>query len=220
MEYRGIVSGIGDAQLRANEITSDNLATTRNYMIGYDGKFSDIIGGVIKDADHDFDLSVDLNNAGGIRISDGMAIAYGYVGWCDTTLFNILLPAVEQYHFVYIEFDNSVIPNRFTVKIKNNQSSPNYDTAFRQDVLLSIKTGVFQLPLWRIKLTNQGVSEVTDLRALLGKIERVYHADVTDSVAIRLESGVTCVTQAAEDTSHRVANTEFVCSEIKRAIAK
>lgn len=218
MDYKGTVGGIGKSEDRINEITSDDLAVARNYIIGYSGLLDGAIGGVVKDDDHDFAISIDLDNPGHFRISDGMAIAYGYVGWCDATFFDILLPAVEQYHLIYAEFDNSVIPNRFALKIKNNQSSPYYDTAFRRDVLSSVKTGIFQQPLWRIKVTNKGITDASDIRNVIDSIEQAYYADLADIVSDKLGDGTICVKQAAGDDSDKISSTKFAQNEIMRAI--
>ena len=220
---QGEISGTGSALTRNNEITADRLAIARDFIVGYADSIKDAIGGVIRDVNHDFDCSISLDNNNQVVISDGLAVAYGYFGYSPRVVFDILPPAVLQYHLIYAEWDRSVIPNKFSIKIKNNQSSPYYDTAFRQDVLSVVKTGIFQLPLWRIAIANNGIVDApTDLRVLREKIDIVQHSDDT----VRVLSGgglhdtVTCITQAIDDSSNKVASTAFVCAAIKAEIDK
>lgn len=219
--FIGKVFGTGNANTRYNEVTADMLASVRRFIFGYDAC-------IFSESEHDFDCVLSQDNTS-VTITDGMFCAYGYVGQCEQTTFNILPPAVEQYHLIYAELDRSVIPNTCITKIKNNQSSPYYDTAFRQDVLSEVKTGIYQVPLWRVKITNNGISELMDIRPKVyanGEMRlpcgelNVYHADDTHKITGSLENGVTCVTQTASDNSNLVASTAHVMAAIQAELNK
>ncbi len=218
MEYRGVISGFGDLYSRVNEITADELACGRNFIVGYNGKLNDVVGVIISDLHHDFDCSKIGTNK--IKITDGMGIAYGYVAYSDSIIIDFLLPAVMQYHLVYLELNRSVVPNICTIKTKNNQSSHYFDTAFRRDVLSSVKTGVFQFPLWLIKITNKGITEIKDIRNRAASMERAYYTKLSHRVSKRLDNGVTCTTQNIADKSKKIANTAFVHNLIAAEINK
>ena len=156
-----------------------------------------------------------------VAMTYGMVDAYGYVAFSKVTVFEILLPAEEQYYFIYLEIDKILIPNACSVKIRNNQSSPYFDNAFRQDVLSTVKTGVFQLPLWRVHITNTGIRSVTDLRQTLhDNICRVYQSNTSRIVRRKIENGATCMTQQANDDSTKIASTIFVQAAINAELNK
>ena len=203
-EYQGeFVSGTGNPDNRVNEVTADRVAILRNFIVGYDDRLKSAVGVIIRDPDHDFDCKYAGNT---VALTDGMGVAYGYCAFSKATVFDILPPAVEQYHLIYLEIDKSVIPNACAVKIRNNQSSPYFDNAFRQDVLSTVKTGVFQLPLWRVHITNTGIRSVTDLRQTLhDNICRVYQSNTSRIVRRKIENGATCMTQQANDDSTKIA---------------
>lgn len=234
ISYKGTISGTGDSITRLNEITGDNLGVVRNFIIGYKD-------GVLKRDNHDFDYSVDGNT---VTITDGMCFAYGYFGYSKAKGFTILPPAVEQYYVIYARLDKSVIPNGCNLFIKNNYSSPNIGiNSFRQDVLSTIKTGVYEIPLWLFRVTNKGVDELSfkDLRpnrvkpngnkTLLDCIKKVEYSDYATVVSNtvdasgqtiygRLADGVTAATQPITDNSKKVATTAFVQAAIQAEIAK
>ena len=214
-KYQGTISGIGNAITRQNEITGDNLAMFRNIAIGYKD-------GVLKRDGHDFEYSIDKYD---VKISDGMCFAYGYFGYSAPKSFSILPPAVESYFVIYARIDRSVIPNGYDLFIKNNYASPNIGTnTFRQDVLTTIKTGVYELPLWVFRVTNQGIDEFSfkDLRPLRTQILKANNSDYATCVLKngKLEDGVTAVTQTITDSSKKVATTEFVQKAIRAEISK
>lgn len=221
IEYKGTVTGTGEKISRINEITADNLAVERDFMIGYNGKFDNVAGAVLEDDGHDFSMILS-DSKFNITITDGIACAYGYCAYYDSVMFSILPPAVLQYHLIYLEIDRSRIPNACAIKIKNNQSSPYYEMAFRQDVLSSVKTGIFQLPLWRIKMSSDGIIEQKDLRKILlhGSIENTQHTDTAYVVRKSLENGVTCANQPLTDNSQKIANTAFVQTAISEEFNK
>ena len=238
----GTVSGTGIVATRENEITADNVATFRHFCVGYES-------GVVYDVGNDFYAKVDgyvdgvddgktatgrYSNT--VHVSGGTVFAYGYFGSAKATDFTFLPPAVEQWHIIYAELDRSIIPNRCTLKTKNNQSSSRIlPNTFRQDELSLVKTGVYQVPLWFIRVTNKGVevedlrtNEYTnpqgrtyDLRQLRKYIKNVYNTDNTSRVTGTIDSTVTCERLIPDGTAdNTVANREFVQRRILTAMYK
>ena len=196
--YSGKISGTGVSATRLNELTADEIATLRNYIIGWD---SGVVTGF--DETHTTDK---------VEISSGLMFAYGYLGYLPQSVKFYFNPtAATQYHFIYGEFDKSTIPNTFIIKVKNNQggSEPN-DNTFRKDVLSVVKTGVYQLPLYRITLNADGIASVTDLRVERTHIKNVDNCDNTDHIEQSIASNVTATTQETSDNSTKVATTMFV----------
>lgn len=230
--YKGTISGTGNSDTRENEITPDGLAVVRNFECGYTDYQN--TGGVVKDEGHDFDILNEITlidednlvyslsgNPTTINLTDGLCFAYGYFGGMEAVNITILPPAVEQYHIVYAELDRSVIPNACAIKVKNNQASAIITAnTFRQDILSTVKTGVYQLPLWLLKITNKGIEEVTDLRKLRQFIEHVVYSDNATHVMNNgtLGDNVTCPTPDGGDISKKVANTAFVDKAIQTEI--
>lgn len=212
--YAGKISGIGDKDTRENEITADDLATLRHNIVGYEY-------GIIKDDNHDFDCIEDDDSNSIVHLTDGIAFAYGYFGYCPAVDITFLLPAVEQYQLIYMEIDKSVIPNACTIKTKNNMSNPYINAnTFRQDQLSTVKTGVFQIPLWQIHLSNQGIETLTDLRALKSSIKFVTHSDISNHINDNgiIENNVTSATGIISTNDTTLATTEFVDLLIKSVI--
>lgn len=224
------ISGIGDTETRKNEITGDDLAVFRNFVIGYTSYKN--IGGVLNYEGHAFDYSVDGNT---VHLTDGFAFAYGYGGHHKAESITLLPPAVEQYYIIYLVFDKSIIPNNFEIKVKSNYSSPNYGAnSLRQDQLSTVKTGVFEMPLWLFKITNKGVDKDSfiDLRPkntlpdgskiLRNALEKVRSSDIANTVLSngKLENEVTAVTQPITDNSKKIATTEFVRLAVQAEINK
>lgn len=213
----GTIGGSGNIDGKINEITGDQLATIRNFMIQYN-QIS--VGGVIKDTAHDFSAYY-KNNI--LSISDGMCFAYSYFGYAEKAEFVILPPAVDQYYIVYVELNKSIIPNKCSIQIKNNQSSPKLTlNSLRQDKLSSVKTGVFQLPLYIVHITNKGIVGIEDKRLLK---ENIQHTQNSDNASVLISGGtlgnnVTCITALAGDNSTLIASTEFVVNEIRSDINK
>lgn len=219
--YKGKISGTGNVETRENEITGDKLAVFRNFIIGYKD-------GVLKYGNHDFSYFVNGNT---VRITDGMCFAYGYFAYCFAKEFSILPPVVENYYVIYARIDRSVIPNTVELLIKNNYASPNIGiNSFRQDVLSTIKTGVYEIPLWIFKATNKGVDteSFVNFRPLREKIKRAEYSDYTSKTVLydsyseerrgHLENGVTATTQPTSDNSTKVATTSYVQAAIKEEI--
>lgn len=214
--YAGKISGIGDKDTRENEITADDLATLRHNIVGYEY-------GIIKDDNHDFDCIEDDDSNSIVHLTDGIAFAYGYFGYCPAVDITFLLPAVEQYQLIYMEIDKSVIPNACTIKTKNNMSNPYINAnTFRQDQLSTVRTGIFQIPLWQVHLSNQGIETLTDLRELKSAIKAVVHSDSANNLNENavIEDNVTAITQSSTDNSTKLATTAFVDRAIQAEIAK
>ena len=203
MEYKGKISGIGNATTRQNEITADDLATYRNFVYGWDY-------GVINRDNWNFNATQDGNN---IIVDKGIMFAYGYFGvLLDSITIPFIKPSATQYRIIYAEIDRSIIPNTFMIKVKNNQSSKQIKpTTFRQDYLTEIKTGVFQLPLWQVELNATGIVDVIDLRSLRDSIMKVNHTDYTTGKVTKTISPLAVVTtQPITDKSKKLATTQFV----------
>ena len=157
-EYKGVISGYGNAKERENEISSDSVASLCRFVIGKDY-------GVLKNGDYNDDCFeptvVDKNR---VQFNRGYVYAYGYIANIpNPTVFVMNLGAIPQYYFAYVEIDKSVIPNTCTIKMKNNQNSPymnNY--TFRQDELSSIKTGIHQTPICLLRTSVEKGIEIVE----------------------------------------------------------
>ena len=136
--------------------------------------------------------------------------AYGYLGYVDTSVFELIRPAIPQYHIIYVELDKSKIPNTCEIKIKNNQSSTSIERTFRQDYLDRVRTGIFQLPLWRIRVGSNGIEEVFDLRDLRDNISNVEYAQYCESVIGEVSPLAIATQQDINDNSEKIATTLFV----------
>lgn len=229
MNFQGEISGTGVAVTRENEITADRLAEFRNFVVGHEY-------GVVQSEYHDFHAWVDGGDMGGtpfnlnveysntIHLTDGLLFAYGYFGYIPATDITFSPPAVEQYHIIYAEIDRSIIPNTFKLATKNNQASSSImRNSFRQDVLSTVKTGVFQIPLWIVRVTNKGIrieplSPQCDLRRLISKIKNVYKAENTQHVTKSIGNTVTAATQPQGANNKTVANCAFAQREIRAAV--
>ena len=202
VEQKTKISGTGNSTTRENEITADDLASYRYYLIGWDY-------GVVNRENYNF--SVDYNvGESNIKVGKGVMFAYGYVGYVDSCEIYLIRPAIPQYHIIYAELDRSKLPNTCILKVKNNQSSTNIENTFRQDYLDKVRTGVFQLPLWRVKIGSNGIEEVVDLRDKKDSIKNVYYADKCERVYDFIYSSVKATTQPITDNSEKIATTMFV----------
>ena len=215
MEYQGKISGIGNATTRENEITADDLAILRNYINGWEY-------GIINREGWNFNAYKEGNN---VVVEKGIMFAYSYFGILPETIkIPFIKTSAVQYRFIYAEIDRSVIPNTFTIKVKNNQGSHKVKpTTFRQDYLSAVKTGVFQLPLWRVQLDNEGIADIdglTDLRQELGLlkdcIKQVQCSVATSGrVTNSISEKTNATTQPNTDSSEKLATTNFVYSAIR-----
>lgn len=173
---------------------------------------------------YSFDILAQDNTM--LKLNKGYIVAYGYIGYEEPKTFNFNPTAATQYHFIYGEIDRSVIPNTFELKVKNNQGGKDIKpTTFRQDVLSTVKTGVFQLPLYRVKLGSNGIEEITDLRydlnginQMKGYIKRVYYAEETNKITKDIGYGVLAITPPTDDSSDKVATTLFTHLAIRNYI--
>lgn len=145
----GIIAG------NLNEIKKDDLATLRRFILGSGAFLSPQDG-------NNFSITVSGNK---VTIGRGILCVDGYCGYSKGgETFNFINAATEQYWFIYGELDMSLYPNGFTIKRVNNGRST--ERSFRQDVLASERSGVYQLPLWMVKVTNAGIVDRTDLRKM------------------------------------------------------
>ena len=217
MKHEGNISGIGNELTRKNEITADGVATFRNYVAGYT-KYQNK-GGVVNLAGKNFSCTKSESDKFTVDLQGGLCFAYGYFAYMDKASITFLPPAVKQYHIIYVELNRGKIPNAATIMTKNNQSSPRLlKNTLRQDELFVVKTGVFQVPLWSIEVTNSGIGEIVDLMDLRDAIENVVCSDITSKVESggRLGEGVTCHTELGR--AKEIANCAFVIREITSEI--
>lgn len=208
--YKGEISGIGNSETRNNEITADDVATLRDYIINWES-------GVIENG---FAENHDITS---VTIDFGVMFAYGYLGCLPKPVtFYFHKVALTQYQFIYAELDKSVIPNTFKVKTKNNQSGFSIKpTTFRQDELSTVKTGVYQLPLYRVTLTENGITQVDDLRDIKQGVKFVKYSNETKKIKNggEIEQGVqTDFTPAVTDSSNSFATSLFVHNAIRNYI--
>lgn len=143
----GLVAG------NKNEITKDELAAIRRFVLG---------GGV-------FISPYDKNNFGlefsdyKVKVDSGFICVDGYCAYSKgEKTFDFVRAATEQYWFIYAELNMSVSPNELQIKRVNNGRST--ERTFRKDYLPSEISGVYQYPLWRVRVTQNGVVSATDLR--------------------------------------------------------
>ena len=69
-EYKGEISGIGVSAARTNEITADDVAVLRNFIVRWE---SGVISGLQEDTEKRTDTS--------LIITRGLMFAYGYFGF-------------------------------------------------------------------------------------------------------------------------------------------
>ena len=213
--YYGKISGIGNPTERINEITADDLATLRYFQIGWDY-------GVIDREGYNFSIKYEINTSS-VEVGKGIMFAYGYLGYVDKCVLEFIRPAIPQYHIIYVELDKSKIPNTCTLKVKNNQSSTSIERTFRQDYLDKVRTGIFQLPIWRIKVGSNGIEKVFDLRVDLDLLKRSikkveYAPYCNNSVFGSISPEATATTQPIDDNSEKIATTDFVYLATRYAI--
>ena len=202
-KYQGKISGVGNAITRQNEITADDLAISRNYIYGWEY-------GVINREGWNFNARREGNN---VVVEKGIMFAYGYFGiFPETYTIPFIKPSATQYRYIYAEIDRSVVPNTCTIKVKNNQGSDKIKpTTFRQDYLMAVRTGVFQLPLWRVELNSEGIAKIVDVRDLKDYIMKVEHTNyTTHKVTGEISLLAKATTQPITDNSEKLATTKFV----------
>lgn len=207
------VTKISLEQPLANEITVDDIAILRNYIFGWEYGVLNIEG---------CNFNAKLDGSGSVvTLEKGIMFAYGYFGYLPESIeIPFIKPSATQYRFIYAEIDRSTIPNTFIIKVKNNQGSDKIKpTTFRQDYLTSIRTGVFELPLWRVELNEMGIVELVDVRDLKDYIRTVKHSDFTTGKVLK-EIGATATgtTQSITDKSRKLATTWFVHKTVRNYI--
>lgn len=208
--YAGKISGMN------NEITADDLATLRNFIIGWEHGVLNIDG---------CNFKAEKKDSTTVTIQKGIMFAYGYFGYLPESItIPFIKPAATQYRFIYGELDRSVTPNTFKIKVKNNQSSKKIlETTFRQDYLSAIKTGIFQLPLWRIELNSNGIADIDgiyDVRELVDYIKQSHKSSSTHIVTGTIDSTVIVNKYYASvgECSNHIANCQFVHKVIEAYI--
>lgn len=210
-EYVGNISGIGNPTTRENEITADSVASLRNFIIG-------TIHGVVNSGGK---FEAEILSKSRIKINKGTSFAYGYFGsLVEPVVFDLLLPSNPQYMLIYCEFDRSRLPNTYKIKIKNNQSSPYVnENTFRQDVLSSVKTGVFQEPLYLLEVSSTGIEIQQDLRQLKSYIRNVGYATQTARITGWINDG-TSISPLNTNIGTNPAWCEFVVEKVSEEINK
>lgn len=165
-----ILKGIGDSVTGKNEIVPTFDAKIFNF-------YAQVVPGVVGTEKNRFSMTlVDR----GIIIGPGMAHAFGYFGLSDAPqAFNFVIPSGQtQYSKVYAEFDLSARPQSFTIKV-----TPQSDTSIielQQDDLADITTGIYQLPLYLVKIQTNGTIAFDDIRPILNRIANATHSIESD----------------------------------------
>ena len=224
-EYKGVISGYGNAEKRENEISSDSVASLRRFIIGKDY-------GVLNLQDC-FEPTVIGKDR--IQFNGGYVYAYGYIANIpNPTVFVMNLGAIPQYYFAYVEIDKSVIPNTCTIKMKNNQNSPYMNEwTFRQDELSSVKTGIHQTPICLLRTSVEKGIEIVENYisgeereynkhlppnvSLIGEIGKVFFTYTASKITTKIESSVTLTSQNLL-VGESPASTEYVVERIREEI--
>ena len=207
------VTKISLEQPLANEITVDDIAILRNYIFGWEY-------GVLNIEGCNFNAKLDESGSA-VILEKGIMFAYGYFGYLPESItIPFIKPSATQYRFIYAEIDRSTIPNTFIIKVKNNQGSDKIKpTTFRQDYLTAIRTGVFELPLWRVELNEMGIVKLVNVRDLIDYIRTVKHSDsTTGKVLKKIGATATGTNQPITDRSRNLATTWFVHEAVRNYI--
>lgn len=204
------VTKISLEQPLANEITVDDIAILRNYIFGWEY-------GVLNIEGCNFNAKPDESGSA-VILEKGIMFAYGYFGYLPESItIPFIKPSATQYRFIYAEIDRSTIPNTFIIKVKNNQGSDKIKpTTFRQDYLTAVRTGVFELPLWRVELNEMGIVELVDVRDLKDYIRTVKYSDFTTGKVLKeISDTAKGITQPITDSSRKLATTRFVYDTVR-----
>ncbi len=113
----------------------------------------------------------------GVTVDSGMAFAFGYFGMSDAVVqFNFVTPSsATQYSKIYAEFNMSLNPQSFSIKVTPQSNSKIIDLT--QDDLSKIPMGKFQLPLYLVTIPTNGKITIQDLRVIqntIGEIDFSY----------------------------------------------
>jgi len=206
------VKGIGDATSRINEIIPKFDAQILNFLI-------QSTPGVCWSETNRFAIATSGRS---VLISAGMVHAYGYFGMSDAiTQIDFVMPtSATQYARIYAEINLSVTPHRFSIKATAQSSSSNI--GLTQNNLATTPSGVYQIPLYLLTISSNGVITATDQRPQNTKPEHAKNAEqsINSTNANNLVSGgtiasnVTAVTQAQSDNTTKLATTAYVRSAI------
>lgn len=215
--------GMGDSVLEINKILPEYTAMITDLAVGYESGISENYG-----AKFDYRLI-----EGGLVIQSGGCWAYGYAGFNRNDVrIDLTSSGGTRYVYVYVEFDMTgaavagATVDACQLMVFDNGSSTVF--TYQQDNLREMKTGKYQLPLYRVTVTESGITSdsITDLRVLRRKVKNAENAD--NAVAVQtevrgtaviksgatLESGVFAATQAKGNRSRNAATTEFVMAAI------
>lgn len=197
--YQGVISGIGDVNNNINIITGQTDASLLNMCIGYE---SGIAGNVFDE----FKISYSQDGeyyGDKVEMGSGIAFAYGFKGVMDTTTsFDIIKYSTgntNEYYYIIAEFDTTVIPNKFTLKLIYNSFTETI--SFRQDNLLKSAIGIYQLPLYKLQVTldsdGDKVSYVTPMCDKYTNVKESNKARYAD-------------TPTENDSSEKIVTTELL----------
>lgn len=202
--------------LQGNTISTSMVDGVSKYKVYADGTYIGYIDS--NNVWHRESQDIVSGSPNSVQLQQGIMFAYGYFGYIPSSVFEFINPAIPQYYILYAELDRSRIPNTCKIKVKNNQSSKNIENTFRQDILSKFRTGVFQLPLYMVKVDVNGVQDITDLRVLRDKIKDVYTVSLTNNIYGYIPDSVHAVTQLGGDRSQKIATTRFVDREISNSL--
>ena len=217
-----IVKGIGDSANRINEITPRMDAEILRFL-------SQHAPGVWRTgvATNHFGLGVNQANLS-VTVWMGIAQAFGYFAMSENTRnFNFVRPASgTQFARIFAEINLSRVPNEFRIGVTPQSTISNI--ALTQNDLSTVPNGIYQIPLYLITITSEGVLSFTDQRPWMERPQNVNHAlNANDAIrATQLVAGgtintsVTAVTQAAGTNNTRVATTAFVRTALNNALIR
>ena len=159
------VAAAGNAEENINLINARFQAEALRVLRGYDAGVLDNSfyatakpRGDERDANADFMWKLTGTNASDIAIGRGMATAYGYDIQSESTVHLTATPpsAGDKYVFVYLEWDlENPVEAAGKIDIHDNGSSESW-TPPRQDNLITSPLGVYQMPLYRLKINTEG----------------------------------------------------------------
>lgn len=210
--------GMGDSTRDINKVLPEYTAMMTDIAVGYES-------GIAANYGSKFDYRL---IEGGLVIQSGGCWAFGYAAYNRNDV-RINLAASgggTRYVFIYVEFDltgsavNGTTVDAAQLVVFDNGGNSSF--SYQQDNLRTMKTGKYQLPLYRIAVTDAGITgdSIQDLRTIREKVKNAERADFADKVdgivaaGTMIENGVTAVTQARRNSTRNVATTAFVMAEI------
>lgn len=220
------VAAAGNAEENINLINARFMAEALRRIRGYDtgvldnSFFSSLNPkGLQREANADFMWKLTATNVTDVTVGRGMATAYGFdIQSEETVHFTLTAPSAgTKYVFVYLEWDfSNPVEANGKIDIHDNGTSATW-TPSRQDNLITNPIGVYQMPLYRIAVTSNGViSSTANWNALgvltIGYNLRANYANRAEDAdeATHAVNADKSITRATSDKSTNIATTKFV----------